>query len=49
MMMKKLIALAIVMMLALSLAACATKGQKQTKPVKCPACGYEGLDYIYQP
>ena len=46
MMMKKLITLVIVMMLALSLAACATKGQK---PVKCPACGYEGLDYIYQP
>jgi len=46
--MKKLISLLIVAMLAFSLAACASKGQKKAL-IKCPACGYEGLDYIYQP
>ncbi len=48
--MKKLIMLMTVVMLALSLGACATKTASQKKvPIKCPACGYEGLDYIYQP
>ncbi len=46
--MKKMISLLIVAMLALSLGACAIKGEKQTR-VKCPACGYEGLMDIYQP
>lgn len=47
--MKKLNALLIVMVLTLALNACVTKSQKPTNPIKCPACGYEGLDYIYQP
>jgi len=38
--MKKLVLLAMVAMLALSLSACAQKGSKEVK-VKCPACGYE--------
>ncbi len=46
--MKKLISLSIVAILALSLAACASKGPQQSR-VKCPACGYEGLMDIYQP
>ncbi len=46
--MKKLISLLIVAILALSLGACAIKDQKRQK-LKCPACGYEGLDYIYNP
>ncbi|MBW2477371.1 MAG: hypothetical protein JRE16_12405 [Deltaproteobacteria bacterium] len=47
--MKKLFSLIVITALALSLAACAATSQKQTKPIKCPACGYEGLDYIYNP
>jgi len=39
--MKRLIALSTVVLLALSLVACAgTTGPKEVK-VKCPACGYE--------
>jgi uncharacterized lipoprotein YehR (DUF1307 family) len=47
--MKKLTSLIFMMILALSLTACAGMKEKQAKPIKCPACGYEGLDYIYQP
>lgn len=47
--MKKLTSLIIASILALSLTACASMEQKQTHPIKCPACGYTGLDYIYQP
>ncbi|MDO3377251.1 hypothetical protein [Geoalkalibacter halelectricus] len=47
--MKKLILLMIAAMLALSLSACAVKTEQAKVPIKCPACGYEGLDYIYQP
>ncbi len=48
--MKKLILLMTVVIMAMSLAACATKTQERKKmPIKCPACGYEGLDYIYNP
>jgi len=39
--MKKLAALALTVMLALSLAACATSKGGGTMKVKCPACGYE--------
>ncbi|SDM79081.1 hypothetical protein SAMN05660860_03163 [Geoalkalibacter ferrihydriticus] len=48
--MKKLILLMVAAMLVFSLSACATpKDQQERVPVKCPACGYEGLDFIYQP
>ncbi|WP_305045576.1 hypothetical protein [Geoalkalibacter sp.] len=47
--MKKLILLMVTAMLALSLGACAGKPQQTKVPIKCPACGYQGLDYIYQP
>lgn len=47
--MKKLIILMAVALLVLSLAACAVKTPQTKVPIKCPACGYEGLDYIYQP
>lgn len=39
--MKKLLSYLILMLAALSLAACAGKGGKETAKVKCPACGYE--------
>lgn len=39
--MKKLIVVALVAMLALSMGACAGKMKKETTKVKCPACGYE--------
>lgn len=39
--MKRLISFVLVAALALSLAACAGVGKKQTTRVKCPACGYE--------
>jgi len=40
--MKKLAALALTTMLALSLAACATSSKSGgTMKVKCPACGYQ--------
>lgn len=47
--MKKLISLMAVSILALSLAACAGTQQAQTVPIKCPACGYSGYDYVPQP
>ena len=47
--MKKLSSFIIASILALSLTACAGMEQRQTDPIKCPACGYTGLDYIYQP
>lgn len=47
--MKKLFSLTVALMLAFSLAACAGMEKKATNPIKCPACGYVGLDYIYQP
>lgn len=46
--MKKLMTLAIVAILAFSVGACAVK-KEETMKLKCPACGYEGLDFIYQP
>jgi hypothetical protein len=39
--MKKLIVIAMVAMLALSMGACAGKMKKEPTKVKCPACGYE--------
>lgn len=39
--MKKLVALVVMTMLALSISACAPMGKKGTTRVKCPACGYE--------
>ncbi len=40
--MKKIASVALIAVMALSLAACAQSGSKQIK-VKCPACGYEFL------
>lgn len=39
--MKKLVSLALVSLLALSLSACATMKGGEASRVKCPACGYE--------
>jgi len=39
--MKKLAALSVIAMLALSLGACAGTKSGGTMKVKCPACGYE--------
>jgi transcription elongation factor Elf1 len=39
--MKKLVVLLVAAVLLASLSACATKAQKSTTRVKCPACGYE--------
>ena len=39
--MKKLVSVALVIMMALSLAACAGKAGDEKVRVKCPACGYE--------
>jgi len=39
--MKKLVSLALVMVFALSLAACTAKSNDAKVRVKCPACGYE--------
>ena len=46
--MKKPISLIIVAILVFSLGACAAK-EKQKQELKCPSCGYQGLDFIYQP
>ncbi|WP_172399623.1 hypothetical protein [Geothermobacter hydrogeniphilus] len=40
-MMKKFAALILTVMLALSLAACATTKGGENMKVKCPACGYQ--------
>lgn len=48
--MKKILLLLAMVILGLSLAACAAKAKPEKKePIRCPACGYEGLDYIYKP
>jgi Flp pilus assembly protein TadD len=39
--MKKLVSAALVIMMALSLVACAGTGGGEKARVKCPACGYE--------
>ena len=39
--MKKLMSFALVAMMVLSLAACASTGGGEKARVKCPACGYE--------
>jgi hypothetical protein len=39
--MKKLISLVLLVLFALSVAACAPMGTKEKTRVKCPACGYE--------
>ena len=39
--MKKLFSVALVVMMALSLVACAGSGGGENVRVKCPACGYE--------
>ena len=39
--MKKLMAVLLMGMLALSLGACAKKMENEKMKVKCPACGYE--------
>lgn len=48
--MKKFLLLMAMVILGFSLTACATKTKPEKNgPIKCPACGYEGLDYIYKP
>jgi hypothetical protein len=39
--MKKVVSIALVLMMALSIAACTGKSGDATARVKCPACGYE--------
>ncbi len=39
--MKQLFSMLLVVLVALSLTACAGMGKKESAPVKCPACGYE--------
>lgn len=39
--MKRILSLAVLLLMTLSLSACAPGGKKSYQRVKCPACGYE--------
>jgi len=39
--MKKLMNWSILLLMVVSLSACATMGEKKMTKVKCPSCGYE--------